>query len=244
MPESSNNLRVFVVDDEFLARERIKRLLEDSPYDLCGEAENGETAIDKISKEKPDLVILDIRMPGIDGLEVASHLSNLNPVPTIIFCTAYDEYAIEAFKYQAAAYLLKPVRKEQLLESLDNAVKLTQAQIKSLEQSLNKEERCFVAQTWQGLERIEVTKIYYFQADHKYVTIFHEEGETVTDHTLKDIETELEDLVFRSHRNTIVMKEKIKAILKDKDSHSVFELTNGAKVPISRRLTTQAKQLI
>ena len=104
-------ITVFIVDDESLARERLKRLIQtNTQYQVCGEAENGELALKGIPLAQPDIVLLDIRMPGVDGLAVADGISALKSPPAIIFCTAYDEYAIKAFNYNAIGYLLKPVR--------------------------------------------------------------------------------------------------------------------------------------
>jgi len=113
---------IFIVDDESLARERLKRIIQmNTLYQVCGEAENGELALQGVPVAQPDIVLLDIRMPGVDGLEVAEAISMLKSPPAIIFCTAYDEYAIKAFNYNAVGYLLKPVRKDDLFKALGQA---------------------------------------------------------------------------------------------------------------------------
>ncbi len=102
-------IRVLICDDEPLARDRLRRMLEKIPATLCvGEAENGEELLEQIPQHRPDLILLDIRMPGMDGLQAASRLSESDNPPAIVFCTAYDEHAIEAFKVNAMDYLLKP----------------------------------------------------------------------------------------------------------------------------------------
>ena len=112
-------MRVVIVDDEPLARDRLKRLLADLPgYEVVGEAGDGETALDLIDEEEPDLVLLDIRMGGVDGIQVARSLQELEVPPGVIFTTAYSEHALSAFDANAQAYLLKPIRAEKLKEAL------------------------------------------------------------------------------------------------------------------------------
>lgn len=247
MNDISSGISVMIVDDESLARERLKRLLQDlDDIDIIGEAENGEQAIERATRLRPDLVILDIRMPGIDGLEVAEHLASMTPAPAILFCTAYDEYAIQAFSYHAIAYLLKPVRKEDLISALKSARQLSQLQIKQLKEQEASEnnEQNFVANTWQGMEVIALNSIFYFQADHKYVTVFHKGGEVLTDQSLKQIEQSYPDQLLRTHRNTIVNKFHIKMLNRHADGHYYLELSEQHQVPVSRRLVGEVKSAL
>ncbi|HET8848260.1 MAG TPA: response regulator, partial [Marinobacter sp.] len=111
--------RILIADDEPLARQRIRRLLDAVPgYQVCGEATDGDDALRKVAELEPDILLLDIRMPGLDGMDTADRLSRLDKPPAVIFCTAYDHYAIQAFNVNAVAYLLKPVRKEALASAL------------------------------------------------------------------------------------------------------------------------------
>ena len=126
-------MRILIVDDEALARERLRRILEDQhEHEVVGEAGNGQEALQKIEALHPEVVLLDIRMPGIDGLEVARHLVDMEEPPAVIFITAYDDYALEAFKVNAVDYLLKPVRPEHLSEALKKALKPNKPQWKVL----------------------------------------------------------------------------------------------------------------
>src|SRR5688572_12373471 len=112
-------MKILIVDDEAPARDRLKRLIEEiDGCEYAGEAATGQEAIALAQKHAPDVILLDIRMPGMDGLEAAKHLSRLDQPPAVIFTTAYDEYALSAFDAQAIGYLLKPVRKEKLAETL------------------------------------------------------------------------------------------------------------------------------
>lgn len=243
----TKTISVLLVDDEVLARERLKRLLQDErDYHICGEAENGEQAISRISELRPDLAILDIRMPGIDGLQVAEHICTMTPAPAIIFCTAYDEYAIKAFQYQAIAYLLKPIRKEDLLSALKSAGKLSQLQIKQLQAQTDSNEQSptFLARTWQGMEVIHMEDIFYFRADHKYVTLVHKGGETLTDQSLKQIEDEYPDQLLRTHRNTIVNRFHIKSMQRNSAGHYLLNLSEQHQVQVSRRMVSEVKEAL
>ena len=112
-------MRVAIVDDEPLARERLRRLLAEFPgYEVVGEAGDGAQALALIREQNPDLVLLDIRMPGMDGLQVARHLAEEKTPPAVIFTTAFSEHALSAFDASATAYLLKPIKKEKLREAL------------------------------------------------------------------------------------------------------------------------------
>ena len=123
------SINILVVDDEELARERIKKLLKDNDeYKVCAEAENGAEALMMVERFQPDVVLLDISMPVMDGLEVAKHLSGIDSPPAVIFTTAFGEYALEAFSTKATGYLMKPIRQEQLLQSLAQARSLNRAQ--------------------------------------------------------------------------------------------------------------------
>ena len=129
----ASKLKVLIVDDEPPARERLRSLLaEIADVEVAGEAHNGREALSHAHDLAPDVVLLDVRMPGMDGLEAARHLNVLEEPPAVIFTTAYDQYAVEAFEAHAVGYLLKPVRKEQLAAALTRAGRLTRAQLQRL----------------------------------------------------------------------------------------------------------------
>lgn len=239
-------ISVFIVDDENLARERLKRLVEHNlNYTVCGEAKNGEQALKLIEQNRPDIVLLDIRMPGIDGLEVASLLAQKEHPPAVIFCTAYDEYAIDAFKKQAIGYLLKPVRGEELSNALSQAKHVNQLQLKSLQKDEPTESNHFVAHSWQGQELIPFESIYFFRSEQKYITIVHEKGETISDQTLKELEQKHPDTLLRAHRNTLVNTRFISAMNKNKDGHYYIHIRDTEhRILVSRRHVSELKQLI
>ena len=232
------------MDDESLARERLKRLvLTNTHYQVCGEAENGELALKGIPEIQPDIVLLDIRMPGVDGLAVAEGISTLKNPPAIIFCTAYDEYAIKAFNYNAIGYLLKPVRKDDLFKALGQAKKLSQLQLKQLNHQETERSAMFVANSWQGQELIPFENIYYFKADQKYLTVVHREGETLSDQTLKELEELYEAELVRVHRNTLVNLSYVSALFKDGEGHHMLRLKGcDHQILISRRHVSEIKE--
>lgn len=202
--------RVIICDDERLARERLVRLLEDiGGYELVGLAEHGEQALDLVREYRPDIVLMDMRMPVMDGLTCARHLAQLESPPAIIFCTAFDEHALEAFSVQAAGYVLKPVSRESLREALARACRVNQLQLESLRQQPLHQERStcrshITARTHRGIELIPLDEVRYFLADHKYVTVRHEQGEVLIDETLKELEEEFGDRFIRIHRNALL----------------------------------------
>lgn len=238
---------VLVVDDEQLARERLIRLIEAlEGYTVCGEAENGEQALVEIRQKEPDIVLLDIRMPGMDGLAAAQQIANLETPPAIIFCTAYDEYAISAFKVQAIDYLLKPVRKEALEAALQQAGKLNKVQLNENQKPESQSETAspyLVAKTWKGSELIDITHIHYFMADQKYVTVHHKNGETVIDNTLKELESDYAPRFLRIHRNSLVNTDFIEALVRNSTGHYVIRLKNNSgDIAVSRRHINDVKE--
>ena len=191
-------MRILLVDDETLARDRLRRMLETTDeHEVVGEAANGLQAVTLCEECAPDLVLLDIRMPGMDGLEAARHFLELENPPAVIFCTAYEEHAIEAFDLQAVGYLLKPVRKDDLATALSKSVRLNRAQLAALDAA--DDGRCshISARTHRGLELIAVGDVRFFQADQKYVTVYYSGGEIIVDETLRELETEFADVFIR-----------------------------------------------
>ncbi|MFD2230355.1 LytTR family DNA-binding domain-containing protein [Alkalimarinus sediminis] len=238
-------MRVLVVDDEQLARERLIRLVDalDS-HRVCAEASNGEEALAAVHQAEPDIVLMDIRMPGMDGMTAAEQIASLKTPPAIIFCTAYDEYAISAFKVQASDYLLKPVRKEALEKALNKAGKLNKVQLNDAQPTNSNSEQpvSLVAKTWKGSELIDLTHIYYFVADQKYVTVHHQNGETVIDNTLKELEAGYAPRFLRTHRNSLVNTDYIEALIRDNAGHYIVRLKNSiGEIPVSRRHTSDVK---
>lgn len=237
-------MKILLVDDEKPARERLKRLLAQWPeHQICAEATNGEEALLMIRQQHPDLVLLDIRMPQMDGLQVATQLLDFTPPPAIIFTTAYEEHAIEAFESQAVAYLLKPIRAERLLKALNHAQSLNRAQLNGLQSETRtttpqpiQQRKNLQVKLGNRLELISLEDIYYFQADQKYVIVRHLNGEAIIDDSLKTLEQEFVGRFLRIHRNALIAKNKINAL--EKTPEGRYQVVfNGIKdhLEVSRR---------
>jgi two-component system response regulator AlgR len=181
-------------------------------YEVVGEAANGRLALSQAQLLQPDLVLLDIRMPGMDGLETARHLSELEAPPAVIFCTAYEEHAVQAFDLQAVCYLLKPVRRENLGSALDKAQRVNKAQLAALGGGQPSGRSHISARTRRGIELVPVDDVRYFQADQKYVTVRFGAGEVIIDETLRELEEEFGELFLRIHRNSLVGTRHIESL--------------------------------
>lgn len=202
-------MKVLICDDEPLAVERLSRSVSKMGHEVVSTAHHGQEALEQARLHQPDVILLDIQMPGMNGLVCAEQLSQLNPRPAIVFCTAYDQHALEAFKAQVQAYLLKPIDPVELEQALSQLTQLTQAQLNALPnsellQDLKTQRHQIAAKTYRGVELIPVENIYYFLADQKYVTVRHKNGSVLIDETLKELETEFADQFIRIHRNALV----------------------------------------
>ncbi|MCP5181456.1 MAG: response regulator transcription factor [Pseudomonadales bacterium] len=240
-------MRVLIVDDEALARDRLRRLLDAiGGYECVGEAGNGRDAVELVGTLRPDLVLLDIRMPGMDGLEAAAHLTRLEEPPAVVFCTAYEEHAIQAFDLQAVGYLLKPVRRDRLEATLTNTRRVNRAQIQALGQLEEAARRTHLsARTHRGLELVPVDEIRYLRADSKYVTVRHGGGEVLVDEALRDLEVEFSDVFVRVHRNALAAHRYIVAVEKSSDGQHHMRLRDVEEtLDISRRHLPGVRRLV
>ena len=239
---------LLIVDDEPLARARLRRLVDElADFEVIAEASDGEEAMAAIEEHDPAVVLLDVRMPGEDGITVAKRIAKLDHAPAIIFCTAYDEYALDAFGTDAVGYLLKPVQQEDLQTVLDKAVKLNRLQLEAMKETPAKAagRQHISAKTRRGVELISLVDVRFFIADQKYVTVHHLGGETLIDDTLKDLEEEFAGQFIRVHRNSLVAIEYIEAMERSSDGHFKLRLTGLETKPVvSRRHVPQLKELL
>ncbi len=197
-------MKLLIVDDEALARQRLRRLLTDcADIEVVGEAADGAAAIEQARALQPDTVLMDIRMPGMDGITAARELAQQQPAPAVIFCTAYDDFAIQAFEAAAVGYLLKPVAREQLRAALERATSVNRAQLASLQQP-GEARLQLAADTGHGVDVVAVSEVRYFHAEQKYVTAVHPGGELLLSDSLKSLETEFGERFVRVHRNALV----------------------------------------
>jgi two-component system, LytTR family, response regulator AlgR len=239
-------LKILIVDDEPLARDRLERMLGGfGGFDVVGHAGNGLQAIETCQDAQPDIVLLDIRMPGMDGLEAARHMMKMEQPPAVVFCTAYDEHAVEAFDVQAVGYLLKPVRKDDLFKALHNARRTNKAQLAALSAGQENRRQHISARTRRGIELVPVESVRYFQADQKYVTMRYDQGELLIDETLRELEQEFGDLFVRVHRNALVGVRYLEGLDRDERGHFQIRLRGiDERIEISRRHMSGVRRLI
>ena len=243
-------MRVLIVDDEGPARARLKRIVEDlEGYEFAAEAGNGEQAISLASETQADIVLLDIRMPGLNGIETAHHLNTLECPPAIVFTTAYDEYAIEAFEARAIGYVLKPVRRNRLEAALEHASRLAGSTLREIADSSGMAGRRqhICARVHDRLTLIPVESIDFFQADQKYVAVHHDGEQSLIDESLKALESEFADRFVRIHRAALVAVARIDILEKSGDGKTRVVLRGGStdndrQLIISRRHVAEVRR--
>ena len=231
-------MNVLIVDDEQLARQRLRKLISDaSGYQIIGEAETGEDALRKTQTGHPDVVLMDIRMPGMDGIEAASYINRMDNPPAIIFTTAYCEHALKAFEAHAIDYLLKPIKQSRLEAALDAAKRMNKAQLSKLREDETEGARQKICVKIRGsLELIPVEEIIYFKADQKYVTLRTAEQEFLIEESLKTLEQEFSFQFIRIHRNALVAHQMLHGLTKNNDGHACINFSEiDDLLEISRR---------
>jgi two-component system response regulator AlgR len=260
--------RLFIVDDEAPARARLAMLLSDiadeCPHQLVGQADQAQKALDGIAKLKPDIVLLDVQMPGMTGIELAVHLSrDMADAPAIIFISAYDEYALKAFDVHALDYLLKPVRAVRLAEAIRRAaaLRLSAASqkdaIAAAVAGLQARRQNFSVQERGRLLLVPVADVLYLKAELKYVTLRTKARDYLIEESLMSIEEELAAAFVRVHRNALVARNAIIGVErassavdaegdaeKSQESWQVILRDIDDRLPISRRQWPVVKALV
>ncbi|POZ60863.1 DNA-binding response regulator [Chromobacterium alticapitis] len=220
-------MRVLVVDDEHLARERLRQLLADLGVVQVHCQGDSQAAQDWLVRHPADVALLDIGMPGRDGMALARQLRQLPLPPQLIFSTAHDHYAVEAFELNAADYLLKPVRRERLAEALRRA----QARLGGRDET-----PCFVVRQRGRMVNVPFGEARYLKAELKYVTLVTRDGEYLLDEPLVALEQQLGDTVLRIHRNCLVMRDAVQELSQTGDEQWQIRLRDIAEpLPVSRR---------
>jgi len=243
-------VKVLIVDDEKPARDRLQQILADEDaYDVVGEAGNGHEALELAAEHKPDIVLLDIRMPGMEGIETAHHLNAMDPPPAVVFTTAYDEYAVDAFEARAIGYVLKPVRRSRLTGALEHAARFARSALSeaAAEANLEVQRKHVCAYTHGELKLIPVSEIACFRADQKYVSVDHDSGQDLIDDSLKSLEAEFGSRFVRIHRSALIAVDRIDRIEKDADGKSRVILRDDSHVDdkeliISRRHVAEVRR--
>ena len=243
-------MKILIVDDEAPARDRLRQLLEDfAEHTVVGEAGNGHQALELAASLQPEVILLDIRMPGLDGVETAHHLNAFEHPPAVVFTTAYDEYAIEAFEANAIGYVMKPVRKERLGQALTQAARLTRGVLGNIamQSGLMPHRQNVCARVQGELRLIAVSDVHCFLADQKYVSVIHENGRELIDDSLKSLEEEFADAFVRIHRGALIALKRIESLRKTEDGRTQVLLRDNMladteELFISRRHLTNVKR--
>ncbi len=209
-------LQVFVVDDEPLARSRLKTLLfdcEDPPCVVCGEAGDAMEAMSGLRRAVADVVLLDIHMPGADGLQLARELRSIQPDLAIVFVTAHAQHAVDAFDLDVIDYLTKPVRAERLLKALQKALSRKAPPTRTAPpDTLPSNQKFIIIQDRGRTERVPLADILYFKAELKYVTVRTAQRSYILDGSLADLEAQHSDGFLRIHRSTLVARHEMRAL--------------------------------
>ncbi len=245
-------MRVLVVDDETAARRRLSIMLSELDVEVVGEAANGLEALQLVRERKPDVILLDITMPEIDGFDVAQHLAE--PKPLIVFQTAFDEYALEAFEHQAIDYLVKPVTLTKLQRAMERARErwesarsqaLSRDVLRQLRSSLKPASgapsRVLVRERG-GHRLVSFEEIPLFRAEQGTVHALTNSGEYLTDYTLADLEQRLGAAFTRPNRSELVNVERIERIASNGDGSATLTLQNGTSIHVTRRRAADVRR--
>lgn len=240
-------MKALIVDDEPLARERLASLLREAGAEIVGEAGDGRAAVEAAARLAPDVVLLDIRMPVMDGLEAARHLSTIESPPAIIFCTAYDEHALAAFEATAIDYLVKPVRLERLRTALERARRFGVAALETVETAAGapRARSHLCARVRGNLVLVPVADIDYLLAEDKYVVVHTGKSDVLIEEALKALESEFGERFVRIHRNCLVARDCIGGLVRGADG-TIFVKITGSDVTleVSRRNLPALRKLV
>ena len=244
-------MRILIADDEPAARRRLRALLEELGPDhrVVGEAADGVEVLERIPETHPDLVLIDIRMPRLDGLNAAQAISRLPQPPALIFTTAHDEYAVEAFEVAAIDYLLKPIRKERLATALERAARFGSSAWQRLDAALPVRGQAgrshFCCHAHGEMRLIPVAAVVFLHADSKYTTVRTENDEALIEDSLVALEQEFGDRWLRIHRNALVARDRVVGLVKRPGGAIGVRLHGVTETPeVSRRHLSSVRALL
>ena len=232
-------LSILIVDDERPARDRLRRLLAAVPrFRLAGEAASAAEALERIRELSPDILLLDISMPGMDGMSLARVLREGGEMPAVGFCTAYQDQALNAFEVEAVDYLVKPVRSERLETALEKARRY-------LGSDEGAEAHFLRSKVGGKVVLTPVHRVICLLSEDKYTTMVHEQGETVIDESLTELEQRFPAQFFRVHRNALVSRRHLRGLERTTEGQSHVLLSGTDRKPeVSRRNTAALRQLL
>ena len=234
-------LRVIVADDEAPARSRMRDLLADCaavmPMEIVGEAGNGRDLLELLAGTSADVVLIDIRMPEMDGIEAAQHLYKLPRSPAVIFTTAFDAYALKAFEVHAVDYLVKPIRLQRLQNALARVPKLSAPSLELLQRLQLQARRHLSVQERGKVILVPVERILFLRAELKYVTVHTVERDYLLEESLTRLEEEFGERFVRIHRSCLVARDCIESFQRtaEEGGWSVVLRGCGQPLPVSRR---------
>jgi two-component system response regulator AlgR len=249
----SSPLRIFIADDEAPARERMKELLADIAGQVAtsvvGEAHHGLEALERVPQSGAQVVLLDIQMPGMAGLEVARHLAGLDPRPTVVFVTAHDQHAVEAFEVNALDYLLKPVRAERLAGALKKAAGALAPSPARLAEVAGAAREFLSVIERNRIQLVPVAEVVFLRAEQKYVTLRTREREHLIEEPLIALEREFAERFVRIHRNCLVARAAIRGFeraagAEDETQWLVVLEGIAERLPVSRRQWPALRELV
>ena len=237
-------MKAIIIDDERLARVELKRLLsQHKEINIVGEAVNVDDAMTKITELNPELIFLDIQMPGKNGFEL---LEELDSVPTVIFTTAYDEYALKAFEYNALDYLLKPIEPKRLEETIKKVIERNKKDTAaSLEQPVLKEEDQIFVKDGEKCWFVKLGTIRLMESEGNYVRLYFEDNKPLILRTLNYLDERLDSKAFfRASRKHIINLKWIESIEPWLNGGLLVKLKGGNKVEVSRRQAIKFKEML
>lgn len=257
---TAHDVKVLIADDEPLARERLRALLvAHADMQVIAEAGDGLSALDLCERHGPDLILLDISMPGLDGLETARRLAALDSRPAVVFCTAHDQHALSAFDLEAVDYLVKPIRRERLAIALDR-VRTLRAGLAAGNgahhangahpddlhgEHTGKRRQHLCARLRGSLRLIPIDDVRYLHAEEKYVVVHHAKGEDLIEESLKSLEVEFGERFVRIHRNCLVAREELSELRRAADGRVEAVLKHGDRpLEVSRRCVPQLREFV
>lgn len=237
-------MKIIIAEDEPLARNRLRRLLQELPdCQLVGEAANGQALLEQVGKMHPDVVLIDIHMPGMDGLNAARRLSEYTPPPAIIFTTAHSEHALSAFGAGACGYLLKPISRPQLQAALTRARQPSRAQLGKAPLQTGDERYIEVRERERRL-RVPLSAVIFCQSEEKYTRLVWEGGEHLIETSLRQLEQEFGNSFLRVHRKVLVAPPYIQGLEKHVTGLRLILRGSAHRLPVSRRLAGGVRDLL